>query len=691
MGAVLSPIYGNFVDGVVTSVEPDVLPKTSSPRGRNSILVSLGIGHAAVAKRKGVLTVNATPITGNPAIIGQGDYRRQTSGVLTAYHLLVSDGGRLDKLLSDTTTTAADAGTPTPFTAGTKIPDFTTAANLCFICNGTENKKFNGTSVQPWGITKPAAAPTTAIGAAGVPNGTSECRYTYFNSATGHESSASATGTARVLVNQKLNVTWVVPGDTQVDFVKLYIRNTATQANFYLAGTVAIGTATPYALDWGADTNLIILGPNTIENDPPPVFTVAEFHQQRMFGAGPANPSLLFYSKLGLPEAFSALTYEGVAQDDGSVITAIHSAHQLLLVFKQNSTWILVGDDPTSWSLRLLDPEIGCLSPRSVVTVEGVTYWWSDQGPVQWDGAASSIRVIGTPLLAPTLSKDAVNSAQLDKVVAAADVTTQQLLFALPTTGVTRNDMILPFAYRLQRWAADKWSILDAASLATVFDANNRPYTYLGSHSGQVFKFDNSVQRDGVLSGTAAGTVTSATASTLTDTTATFLTTGGKVIDRYVTAIAADGFTMQRRRITANTGTALTITPDWATVPNSAYTYIIGGIDFQWDLPEEDFGLTFMKKRLEFFYLLAKSTDAAVVLMVDYFKDRQTDPTKTSSVSLDTTAALYDTAVYDAAVYGGAAQAASSRNRVGKTVRTVRARIRNIQDNVGVTILLGFG
>lgn len=688
MGVVLTPLYSNFQDGVITAPEPDVLPKTASPRGRNSVLVSLGAGNAVPAKRKGVLTMNATPLTSTPAILGQMDYRRQTGGALTPYHLLYSDGGRLDKLNSDGTTSPADAGTPTPFTAGTKYPDFSVAANLCFICNGTENKKFDGTTVTPWGIVEPSAAPTTAIGAAGVPNGTYEARYTYYNTNTFHESSVSPTGTARVLVNQKLNISWVVPTDTQVTHVRLYVRNTATQANFYLAGTIAIGTGNPYALDWGADTNLIIVGPNTVENDPPPVLTVAEWHQSRMFGVGPNAPSLLFYSKIGLPEAFSTFNFEPVNTDDGQMVTALHSVNQLLVIFKRGSMWVLIGDDPASWSLRLLDHNIGCTSPRSVVTVEGKTYWWSAQGPAVWDGTEGGVKLIGIPLIAPTISGDALNNAAIDQVVAALDPNLQQLYYAVPEAGSTRNSLILPWNYRLNRWASDGWGVMDAASLATVYDSTTHPYVYLGGHKGQVFKFDNFTQRDGVLSGTASGTATSATASTLVDAAAAFLTTGGGLVERYVVAVNVDGITQQRRRITANTATALTISPDWTTTPNSTYTYIVGAIDFQWDLVEEDFALPFSKKRLEFFYLLAKSTDTGVQVKVDLFRNRQTEPVKTLTVTLGGMGiAVYDTAIYDVDVYGGSSQTTSARKRVGKTCQTIRARLRNIQDNKTVTLL----
>jgi hypothetical protein len=168
-------------------------------------------GKPLATKRKGVSLINATPITGASPIIGQFHYYNTSTG--TNYHALVSRNGRLDTRALDNTITNRS----TALTAGDYYPDFSIANNLLFIVNSQDRLKFDGTSVTIFGITRPTVGSMAgAAGAAGLHNGTYDLRVTYYNSATGNESSASDTATATVTVaNQAIDWTkdgWVDHG-----------------------------------------------------------------------------------------------------------------------------------------------------------------------------------------------------------------------------------------------------------------------------------------------------------------------------------------------------------------------------------------------------------------------------------------------------------------------------------------------
>ena len=151
----------NWASGVITSLQAHSLPPDASPRAWNTVLLGAEGGQAIFAKRKGLRVVNASPVTGSPAILAQIDFKRASGTTLTNYHLIVSDGGRLDKKNTDDTVSAADAVTAAPFTAGTYRPDWAIAKNRLFIANGQDKKWFDGTTVYGWGITAPVAPTAT--------------------------------------------------------------------------------------------------------------------------------------------------------------------------------------------------------------------------------------------------------------------------------------------------------------------------------------------------------------------------------------------------------------------------------------------------------------------------------------------------------------------------------------------------
>jgi hypothetical protein len=684
MANLLPPdLFDNWSDGVVTTVEPDQIPRTASPHGRNAALQNAGADRAVVQKRRGLNTMNGTAITGSPAIIGQREYRKLSSGIFTSYHLLVSDGGRLDLLNGDGTTSPADASTATPFTAGTFIPDFTVAKNLVFIANGKDqNKKFNGTNVQRHGIAAPAVAPTLADGGGvGLHNGTYEGFITYYNGNTGNESSAGPTAATVTVVNRTIRWTWTASTDPQVTAVRLYIRNTGTQSIFFQVAEVAIGTTTTTTS--ATDVSLITKGPDTAENNPPPITNYLAFYGDRLFAAGdPSNPSIVYYSKEGQPEAFDPDNKEAINQDDGSKITGLHVAHEILMIFKRTALYGLFGTDPDTWELRVISPAVGATSHRSIWTIEGITYFWSEQGLMAWDGDGEPTPV-GNNLLANELAL--LQFDQFDKVCAAPDLPNGRLIFAVAETGKTRNTLMLPFNTRVKKFEGE-WDPMDCASLAPVLDSTGKPRVYMGNYGGQILRVWDT-DNDGVVRGTRQGAVSSATSTTLTDSTATFDTVGAGLKERIVCAVASNGSTYQRRRITGNTATQLTVDTAWSVTPNTTYTYVIGAPMFEWETAWSQGPNPFYKRRLRFLSTMAKSTQTGVYINVSIYLNEEVDSSATTEVySVSQGGFILDQSHLDQAALAALAPVAN-RVRVGLTCRLWKARVWNYYPDQPVTLL----
>lgn len=658
--------YDDWGLGVVTSLLPDVIPANASPEAANSRLVYTGAGKGIPAMRKGMAVRNRTAVAASP-ISGQYGYR-QVDG--TVRHLLVSDSGRIDILNSDNTTTSVVTG----LGSGSFQPSFATANNLCFVTLGNGVlRKLIGATVRNFGVTRPDAA-TLGSGTGTSMTGNYEVRLTYYVSTTGHESSASDTATI-ALAGTGLDVSWTSPSDAQVTHVRVYLRKPTLGVKFFQVAEIAVAsTSTTVDVSDSAYSALILVGPDTSENDPPLTSVrYLSWHRSRMFAADRTN---LYYSKVAKPEAFDPEAYEPINPDDGQPITGLLSYDDVLLVFKQDSTWMLVGDDPATWSVQLLDGSIGCTSNLSAWQIEQSAGWWSEHGPVVLNGR--QLATIGQTTIAPNIGPDAVNASAAGTIRAAVDIEEQRVIYLLPSSGSTVLDVWLPYNHRLKVWeATEGWNPFDAASIAVVEDSMSRPRVYVGNRNGQVFTVGSGTN-DGVASGTTTGTVTGVTSlSSITGT--GFDTTGAGLVERYVYLQDANAQLIARRKITANTSTTLTLaTSITGLTAASTYTWIIGAIDFKWSTRWSDFGRPFEKKRLYYVDVQLSSTavDATVQLdMAFNFDSTSAGQVENFTASSGQTSALWDSAVWDTATWGFEG-VAHTRLRIGRTARAYRTRVR---------------
>lgn len=688
MGQVSTQLLDSWHDGVVTSMEPDAIPPSAYSRGYNAALTSIGGGKAVVMKRLGLGTLNRIQLTGASAVVGIHEFKQFSGGGFTAHRLLVSDNGRLDVLNTDGTTSVVDATAFTASATQEHLPSFADANNCCFIVNGTDAVKYDGTDLTNFGIAAPLTAPTLAdAGSAGLHDGTYEARVTYANSLTGAESSAGPTsGTVTLVTNQIAWTNVPVSPDAQVDTRYLYIRNTTTQSNFYYVGTIANNSGTTATTNV-ADGSLTEVGPDEFENGPAPDGALyLAWHHARMFAATTAN---LHYSQLpdldGIPhpEAFDAEAFEPINPDDGQKITGIISVFDLVVVFKSDSMYALVGDDPDTWSIRLIDATVGCLAHRSIIIAEGKLYWWSEHGPMVWDGSGAPTAV-GSPFISNTISPEvlATSPSVVNKICAADDIIAQRIIFAVPELSVTRNTRMLPFSYELSRWESDKWDPMDVASLGRFEDSNGLPYVTLGGYAGQVFQL-GSAANDGVATGTLQGTFVAAGSSvtTVTDGTATFDTTGGGLIERKVTIVnsAGEAVDTARPRITSNNGTSFTMA---AAVNNltaaETYTYYIGGPAFDWYSPWLTQESAFMKKRYMFLYMQLRPTNTVSDMLVDTYVNYNLNPTtaRTQTFTTDAGSGTWDVSLWDVGLWDSSL-AEQQRFRIGRTGVALLVRMRH--------------
>lgn len=687
----------NWAQGVVTSAAPDDIPDGASPRGRNTQLKQIGEGTASVGTRRGASVLTPTPITASPRLWGT-QFRKTTGSV---YDLLVSDTGRLDILNSDGTTTTFDTSA---FTSGDHPPVFVTAEDLCFIVNDVDQMKFDGTSLTALGIERPSApTATAAAGGSSMAVGDWDVALTYYNSLTGHQSSRSDYTTVTLTAaNRTISVSWSAPTDPQVTHVRVHARRQATGQNAYLV--VAGATPAPDSTTFGftsatlatsldiSDTvyqAFITLTPNTVENDPPAAgLRGPTWHASRLFLHDTGN---VYYSKVqnndAFPEAFNPSNVQPVNPDDGDEIIATCSFKERLYIFKRFSMWAITGTDPNSWSVDRISSSFGCASKASLVEADGALYWWTNShlGLAAYDGGGSPV-ALGQRFISETVNATSLNLNRLDLVVGAVDEANATVLMAVPEYGSTRNTLLIPFNYRLKRFPAEWWNPFDINALWVVETTEDTKAVYVGGYAGQVFQWWASAH-DGVpAASTTSGDVTSATSTTLTDSSATFTTAGGKLVDRYVYAVSSDTTSVQRRRITTNTATELTVTPAWDATPNSTYTYVVGGINFESDTRWMNGPSAFVKKRFEFLLAELFTTDVSVPLTLDLFVSRNdNEPRRTFTATLNGTGGVYDTSLYDTATFATSSPS-FVKERCGCTGLSWKARVRLVSDGQDLTL-----
>lgn len=686
----------NFFNGVNTSAAPDQLPPGSSPRARNTLIKLIGdTGTARFGKRRGALTLNSTPLSGTPGVIGGFQYK-QRSG--TKINLLVSDTGRLDKLNSDTTTSVINA---TAFTSGVHYPIFAVANDLCFIVNDVDQKKYDGTSVTAFGITRPAAAPTAAVGAAGGMTGTYEFALSYYNSATGNESSRSDFQSV-VLAAQKANVSWSAPADAQITHVRVYMRKTTLGPNAYrlttgctpapnatYGGFAVATTSTVVDIADAVFQALTITAPSTTENDPPASgLKFPCWHQNRMFLADAGN---IYYSNFKsntpYPEAFDPNNTQPINPNDGDTITALYSMWGKLYIFKRFSLWVLDGTDPNSWIVNLVSPNHGTDAMRTITAAEGAMYWWAGtNGPVVFTGDGLPVN-IGKTFIQASIAADSLAHTALTSGCAVTDEANETILWAVPDYNQTRNTRLVPFSYRAKRFHAEWWNPFDVYSMWVVEGGDYLKSVYLGNYSGQAFQWW-AADDDGVpVSTTRTGTVTSATSTTLTASGATFATAGNGLKDRYVYALNSDHTTIQRRRISSNTATVLTVSAAWDSNPNATFTYVVGGIDWQLDTAWM-IDSAFRKHKFEFLHVALATDDVNVSVDMDIFTSQDTSaPKRTATLALAGMGGLYDasSSIYDTTTFGSNTLS-FGKIRMGLTGRGWQVRFRNCQVDQDVVL-----
>ena len=484
------------------------------------------------------------------------------------------------------------------------------------------NFMYNGSSVRDLVKSAPGGslAPTEAGAAAATGFGLGTFEYTFsdYDPTDGWESVPRATQTV-VKANANTGVVLSDPGTYTAPYTRKriyrrlrgtnqwYLVHTKATGDFPFSDTVLESALLPSALSEVHDNETGIM-----DMEVPAAGVSCVFYRGRLFLA---RDDTVLWSKVGLPFLFRI---SGEARkeigDDGDPVTALRVFGESLVVFKQNSIWVLNGDvEESGFVFYPASRWVGCISRNScVVTSEGIVFFDMQMVPWMFDLTPQSIREpVGNVI-------DVWNSFSADLGVTARYSYWGCGYYAEERAAVFNfvdgNDAYGdPYVFFLD---GRVWSKLSSGGMKwtcfaelTLGDApGGARCFYIGNGSGQTFyippdTLGNDPVGDGIMSGTVSGTATGGAATTVTVGAAAFKTTEDSLIGRNVTVVRASDGTIQHALIVSNTGTVITVA-SWPTfTPASGDTVYVGAIHAILHLGEYDLGSP-QAKRLNRVYFM---------------------------------------------------------------------------------------
>jgi hypothetical protein len=82
---------------------------------------------------------------------------------------------------------------------------------------------------------------------------------------------------------------------------------------------------------------------------------------------------------------YNQIDIDGTHSDPGVALASVPAG---LIILRQNSVFILRGTDPSSYTLRPVSKQAGCIDARSVVEINSKVYYMSEQGFMVTDGVS---------------------------------------------------------------------------------------------------------------------------------------------------------------------------------------------------------------------------------------------------------------------------------------------------------------
>jgi len=230
----------------------------------------------------------------------------------------------------------------------------------------------------------------------------------------------------------------------------------------------------------------------------PAVMGVIEFKNRLFVWGDPEYPNRLRYSAHGRPDCFSGSDsgYTKDAFGDMTPITCALRFYNELIVWKENSVWLLEGYSPQTFGTLRIADTIGLASPKSAAVVEtgypamktdeplSIAIWEDTDGVYVLDGRKP--KKISGPVdhYFNTEYTTAIAAASINNRQSFVDPLNNEYHLLLPTSELVYN-------YIRAEWYPPWERNVDLLCGLSLRGTDNRYYTYGGDALGTIYRLEN--------------------------------------------------------------------------------------------------------------------------------------------------------------------------------------------------------
>lgn len=316
-----------------------------------------------------------------------------------------------------------------------------------------------------------------------------------------------------------------------------------------------------------------------------------------------ANSSTLYFSDAGNPASFPVNNFIQINTNDGQNITGLFAILDNLIIFKDDSVWILTGEPLGAGNtttignlqLRAANSSVGCSAFRTIQQVDQTLFFMHYSG-------IYALQNYSVTLVSPKLQKtfsNGMNPGFLSLCWAVYNDQEKKYIMGYPSTVATTPDRAIVYDFLSKNYT--RWDDIPGSCAIN--------YRFSGLVEGIVMGDPNKGNIYQLLQGYADiagdnGTATGGSTTTLVDSTKSWTT--NIFADARVAIVTGAGQLTFVGKVVSNTATTLTFSST-ATTPAAGQVYTIGYYDSYWTTKVMDFEMVGYTKKYRFFNLFIDS------------------------------------------------------------------------------------
>lgn len=327
-----------------------------------------------------------------------------------------------------------------------------------------------------------------------------------------------------------------------------------------------------------------------------------KIHKNRVYAAN-NDSSTIYFSDAGSPTSFPVNNFIAINTNDGQNITGIDDILDNLVIFKDESVWILTGEPLGAGNtttignlqLRQANSPVGCSAFRTICKVEQTLFFMHYSGIYALQNY--SVQLI-SPFLQTTF-RDGMNAPFIGLSWAVYSPLEAKYILGYPSAAISTPDSAIVYDLISKQYSlwdhipggcAVNFRFSGLTDTICIGDPNKGNIYELFQGYADIFG-DN-------------GTSTAGDATSLTDSSKSW--TVNALTDARVKIVSGTG-AGSIATIVSNTSDKLTVSSWSGTAPGTNSVYSVGYYDSYWITKNFDFGMTGYVKKYRFFNLFIDS------------------------------------------------------------------------------------